>query len=72
VADNDYTPTSGTLTFAPGETTKTITVVVKPDKRRESNEWFALNLSDESTNVFLLDNQGIGTILDDDRRGNGK
>ncbi|HSQ54998.1 MAG TPA: Calx-beta domain-containing protein [Gemmata sp.] len=69
VSDNDYVATSGTVTFAPGETTKTITVFVKGDKRKESDEWFALNLSGPSTNAFLLDNQGIGWIQTDDRRG---
>ena len=69
VSDNDFTAKSGTLTFAAGETTKTITVVVTPDKKKETNEWFALNLTGSSTNAFLLDNQGFGTILDDDTHG---
>jgi hypothetical protein len=67
VGDNDYVATSGTLTFAPGETTKTITVVVKGDKKKESNETFFVNLSDPSSNALISDAQGIGTILDDDR-----
>ena len=39
-AGSDYTSRSGTLTFAPGETTKTITIQVKGDNKRESNETF--------------------------------
>ena len=33
--DNDYVSKTGTLTFAPGETTKTITIEVKGDSKRE-------------------------------------
>jgi hypothetical protein len=71
-ADNDYQAKTGTVTFLPGQTQQTITIAVFGDKKRESDEWFAVNLFDESTNAFLLDNQGIGTILDDDNRGNGR
>jgi hypothetical protein len=34
-ADHDYLPTSGPLTFAPGETTKTITVAVRDDREKD-------------------------------------
>jgi Calx-beta domain len=34
--DGDYVAQSGTLTFAPGETTKTITIKVKGDSKREA------------------------------------
>jgi hypothetical protein len=66
VSDNDYLAASGTLTFAPGETAKTITVSVKGDKKKEPNEWFAVNLSGPSGNALVGDAQGIGWILDDD------
>lgn len=65
VSENDYVATSGTLTFAPGETTKTITVVVKGDRKKEANENFFLNLTD-GLNAVILDGQGIGTIQNDD------
>jgi hypothetical protein len=65
LADNDYLPDSGTLTFAPGETTKTITVRVLGDTTVEGNETFFVNLSGAS-NAYLTRAQGIGTILDDD------
>ncbi|MCI0684017.1 MAG: hypothetical protein L0Y71_18060 [Gemmataceae bacterium] len=36
--NNDYVAKTGTLTFAPGETTKTITIEVKGDSKKEANE----------------------------------
>src|SRR5581483_11050014 len=67
VSDKDYLAASGTVTFAPGETAKTITVSVKRDKKPEPDEWFAVNLSGASSNALVGDPQGIGWILDDDR-----
>jgi hypothetical protein len=64
-ANNDYVASSGTLTFAPGETTKTISVQVNGDKKKEGNETFVLNLSG-AVNALLGDSQGVGTILNDD------
>jgi hypothetical protein len=65
-SDNDYVAKSGTLTFAPGETTKTITIEVKGDSNREANEYFYLDLSGNSSNSMLDKKRGTGTILNDD------
>jgi Calx-beta domain/FG-GAP-like repeat len=65
-SDNDYVASSGTITFAPGETTKTITVVVKGDRKKESNENFFVDLTDLSGYAVFLDSRGTGTILNDD------
>jgi hypothetical protein len=65
-AGSDYTSKSGTITFAPGQTTKTITVEVKGDNKRESNETFYLELFGLSSNAVFTKNRGIGTILNDD------
>ena len=62
---SDYTSVSGTLTFAPGELTKTINVPVLGDVVTESNETFFVNLS-SPTNATLADGQGQGTITNDD------
>lgn len=65
-AGDDYTAASGILTFAPGETTKTITIKVKGDQKKEANETFFVNLFGASLNATIFDAQGIGTILNDD------
>ena len=57
---------TGTLTFAPGETTKTITIEVKGDSKKEANETFYLDLFGNSSNSLFTKNRGLGTILNDD------
>jgi hypothetical protein len=64
-AGSDYRAASGTLTFAPGETSKTITVLVNGDRLGEPNETFFVNLS-SPTNAVIADGQGQGTIVDDE------
>ena len=63
--DNDYKSKSGTLRFAPGETTKTISITINGDKKFESDENFKMKLSN-AINAEFADSQGIGTILNDD------
>ena len=69
--DNDYTAIATTpLIFNAGETSKTITVAVNGDNQVESNETFFVNLSNlnaNGRNVTIADNQGQGTITNDDR-----
>ena len=64
-ASRDYEAAAGTLTFAPGETSKTITVAVKGDTQVEANETFFVNLS-AAVNADIGDSQGLGTIFNDD------
>ena len=64
--NGDYVGRTGTLTFAPGETTKTITITVKGDSKREANETFYLDLFGNSGNSLFTRFRGIGTILNDD------
>ncbi|MDJ0734034.1 MAG: glycoside hydrolase family 9 protein [Nostocaceae cyanobacterium] len=61
----DYTATSGTLTFAPGETAKMITVSSLDDSTQEVTEGFVIHLSNPQ-GVSLADGQGVGSILDDE------
>jgi hypothetical protein len=62
-SDNDYAAKTGTLTFAPGETTKTITIIVNGDSKREADETFYLDLFGNSGNSLFKKSRGIGTIL---------
>ena len=64
-APDDYQAGSGTVTFAAGQTTRTVTVQVNGDLLNESNETYFVNLSGP-TNATIGDGQGIGTIIDDD------
>jgi hypothetical protein len=66
ISDKDYIAKNGTLTFNPGETTKTITVVVNGDSRKEANETFYLDLFGNSSNSLFSKSRGAGTILNDD------
>ncbi|MEC5388368.1 Calx-beta domain-containing protein, partial [Uliginosibacterium sp. H3] len=64
-AGSDYTAVSGTLTFAAGTTTQTITVPITNDLAIESSETFNVTLSG-ATNATIADNTGVGTITDND------
>jgi bacillolysin len=65
VAGSDYTTTTGTLTFAAGETVKVVSVPVLGDAIVEANEAFTLVLSGAS-GATIADATAIGTILNDD------
>ena len=56
----------GILTRPPGETTKTITIVINGNNKKEANETFYLDLFGLSSNALFTKNHGIGTILNDD------
>ena len=64
-AGSDYVAQSGTLTFAAGQTSKTITLTVNGDTAVEANETFFVNLSSPS-GATIADAQGQGTITNDD------
>ncbi|SIR89146.1 type I secretion C-terminal target domain (VC_A0849 subclass) [Sphaerotilus natans] len=64
LAGADYVAQNGTLTFAPGETSKTITVTILDDAVYEGPESFLVNLS-VPTNSVILDGSGTATIKDD-------
>ncbi|WP_236519204.1 Calx-beta domain-containing protein [Sandaracinus amylolyticus] len=65
VDDGDYESATGTLTFAPGETTQTVTVHVLGDLEVESDETLLLVLS-AATNATLDEESVEGTITNDD------
>ena len=64
-AGSDYLAAAGTLTFAPGETSKRISIEIIGDTKDEANETFAVNLS-AAVNADIWDSQGLGLILNDD------
>ena len=64
-AGSDYTATSGTLTFQPGETRKTVLVPVLDDDIDEGSETMTLRLSSPS-NAVISDAEGTGTITNSD------
>jgi len=68
VADGDYVAGSGTVTFAPGVTTRQIQVTVNGDPKREPVETLLVNLLTvpSPVNATLADAQAVGTILNDD------
>ena len=68
ISNNDYVAKSGTVFFAPGETSKTITVTIKGDTKKEPDERFFVNLSAASGGT-IGDSQGVGTIINDDSPG---
>ena len=61
IAGEDYVAKSGTLTFAPGETLKQVSVTVLPDLIVEGNETFSLSLTGPDGTALAQ-----GTITDDD------
>lgn len=67
-ANNDYVAAAGTATFAAGVTQQTITITVNGDINHESDETFAIYLSNP-TNAAISDGEGVGTILNDEIGG---
>jgi uncharacterized delta-60 repeat protein len=61
----DYQAASGSLSFAAGETAKTVTVFVNGDTEIEASEFFTVNLTN-ATNATIGSGAGTGTILNDD------
>ena len=66
VAPSDYAATSGTVTFAPGQTARTIRVDIVGDTAIEADESFAITLSDP-VNAVIADDTATVTITNDDR-----
>ena len=64
-AGSDYAATSGSLTFAAGETSKTVHVDIGGDTAFEANETFTVALSNAS-GATIADATAVGTIVNDD------
>ncbi len=64
-AGEDYTATSGTLTFAAGESAKTVAVAVLDDAHDEGSETLTLTLSN-AAGATIADGSATGTITNSD------
>lgn len=65
-AGEDYTDINGTITFEPGETEQTISVLTQGDTTFEADETFFVQLSDPSNNALIIDDRATGTIANND------
>ena len=69
-AGSDYSATSSTVTFSPGEYSKNITVPILQDAVAEGSESFTISLSSPSANA-ALGTPAIATVsINDDDAGN--
>ena len=68
-AGADYLPISGSLAFAPGETVKSIPVVVLSDKVKEPDEVFSVVLSGADHAVLSRPEGRCLVVTDDRKRG---
>lgn len=66
----DFRANRATLTFAPGQSTKTFPVTVLSDTRVESDETVIVELSN-ATGAPLGQSKATGTIINDDQPGGG-
>jgi large repetitive protein len=62
----DYAAASGTLTFAPGETSKHLAVAVRGHRLGEPDETFAVNISTPDSYAQVVYGTGVATIVDDE------
>jgi hypothetical protein len=67
-AGSDYAAAAGRVTFAPGETSRTATVLVSGDRLVEPTETFSVNLGNVSGNAAIAWTTGTGNVVDDEAR----
>lgn len=66
LADGAYQAQAGTLTFNPGQTTQTITILVNGNAQPHGDETFVVNLVNPVNGILVTNGQqGVGTILGD-------
>jgi hypothetical protein len=66
IAPGDYTTTINTLTFTPGQTTRTFTIPINNDGNAELDEIFSVTLSNPVNATLGTPNPATVTIIDDD------
>jgi hypothetical protein len=65
ISQEDYQRTAGTVTFAPGQTARSVTVAINGDAFDEPDETFQVTLP-SAVNATIADDTGVVTIRDDD------
>lgn len=65
LAGSDYTAASGTVTFPPGATSRTVSATVLPDLVDEDDETLTVTLSNPVATT-IIDGTATGTIVDND------
>ena len=65
-AGSDYESASGTVTFSPGETSKTVSVTVNGDDEAEANETFTLALTSTPNGQIDPQNSSAGAVIKND------
>jgi hypothetical protein len=70
LAGTDYSARSGTLTFAPGQTSRSILVTLSTNTNAETDKTLFVNLSG-AVGASIAKSQGTGTITNDDPTGIG-
>lgn len=66
IAGSDYVGASGTLSFAPGETSKTISVAINGDTEYEKDQSFFVFLFGAPETVTVANGLATGVIVNDD------
>ncbi len=66
LSGSDYTGNSGNLSFTGSQTSKTIVIPTINNNIYEQTETFYVDLTAASSGATISDNQGAGTIADDD------
>lgn len=66
VAGSDYVAKTGTVTFGPQETSKTISIDTIQDALFELDDTVHVNLSNPIGGATIASAQGVGTIINDD------
>jgi len=65
-AGSDYLATTGTLSFAADQASQTVSVTINGDTSFEPDETFFVNLTNATNGGTIFDDQGLGTITNDD------
>lgn len=66
ISPDDYTATTGTLTFQPGKTVRTAAVPINGEVTDEANEFLDVTLSSPTPDAVIEDGSARGKIVDDD------